>query len=217
MGASGTEAARGHVQRTQPRKGGKSPDPTGGPIKIVPVESIMNPVAYSREGLVSVRLFSVPAELIQEKGRDEQDERSKPLELGVAVEFTGKEPFFACFAQDTSRPIVKNHHSVVLRAESAAEKYSWLTRLLAASGNPLQPGKGPAGKPQQPGAKPPSPEQPKVAVFLLAYVCLCVCACVRLSVRLCMCLCLCTMHYAWDQHKHTAQCTGAASSTHQSA
>ncbi|KAL3150906.1 hypothetical protein ABBQ32_000657 [Trebouxia sp. C0010 RCD-2024] len=58
--------------------------------------------------------------------------------------------------KDTSRPIVKNHHSVVLRAESAAEKYSWLTRLLAASGNPL----APRGKPQ-PGSKPPSPEQPK--------------------------------------------------------
>ncbi|KAL0029534.1 hypothetical protein WJX79_002171 [Trebouxia sp. C0005] len=61
--------------------------------------------------------------------------------------------------KDTSRPIVKNHHSVVLRAESAAEKYSWLTRLLAASGNPQAP-RGAASKPQQ-GAKPPSPEQPK--------------------------------------------------------
>ena len=65
-----------------------------------------------------------------------------------------------CEMQDTSRPIVKNHHSVVLRAESAAEKYSWLTRLLAASGNPQGP-RGAASKPQQ-GAKPPSPEQPKV-------------------------------------------------------
>ena len=62
--------------------------------------------------------------------------------------------------QDTSRPIVKNHHSVVLRAESAAEKYSWLTRLLAASGNPQAPRAAP-GKPQQ-AAKPTSPEQPKV-------------------------------------------------------
>ncbi|DBA91528.1 hypothetical protein WJX77_008361 [Trebouxia sp. C0004] len=61
--------------------------------------------------------------------------------------------------KDTSRPIVKNHHSVVLRAESAAEKYSWLNRLLAASGNPQAP-RGAASKPQQ-GAKPPSPEQPK--------------------------------------------------------
>lgn len=57
--------------------------------------------------------------------------------------------------KDTSRPIVKNHHSVVLRAESAAEKYSWLTRLLAASGNPMAP-RGAASKPQAP-----SPEQPK--------------------------------------------------------
>lgn len=61
--------------------------------------------------------------------------------------------------KDTSRPIVKNHHSVVLRAESAAEKYSWLTRLLAASGNPQAPRATP-GKPQQ-AAKPTSPEQPK--------------------------------------------------------
>ena len=34
-GACGTEAARGHVQRTQPRKGGKSPDPKGGPFSEV--------------------------------------------------------------------------------------------------------------------------------------------------------------------------------------
>ena len=60
--------------------------------------------------------------------------------------------------QDTSRPIVKNHHSVVLRAESAAEKFSWLTRLLAASGSPQA---ARAKTPQQ-GSKPPSPEQPKV-------------------------------------------------------
>lgn len=53
---------------------------------------------------------------------------------------------------------MKNHHSVVLRAESAAEKYSWLTRLLAASGSPL----AARGKTPQQGSKPPSPEQPKV-------------------------------------------------------
>eukprot|EP00891_Asterochloris_glomerata_P003150 jgi/Astpho2/3150/Aster-03429 len=35
--------------------------------------------------------------------------------------------------KDPTRPIVKNHHSVVLRAESAAEKYSWLSRLKNAS------------------------------------------------------------------------------------
>ena len=29
--------------------------------------------------------------------------------------------------KDPTRPIVKNHHSVVLRAESAAEKYRWAT------------------------------------------------------------------------------------------
>lgn len=63
--------------------------------------------------------------------------------------------------QDTSRPIVKNHHSVVLRAESAAEKYSWLTRLLAASGSPMA---ARAKNPQQ-GSKPPSPEQSKVHIL----------------------------------------------------
>jgi dynamin GTPase len=35
--------------------------------------------------------------------------------------------------KDATRPIVKNHHSVVLRAETAAEKYSWLARLKNAS------------------------------------------------------------------------------------
>lgn len=72
--------------------------------------------------------------------------------------------------QDTTRPIVKNHHSVVLRAESAAEKFSWLNRLLAASGNPQAPRAAP-NKPQ-PG-KPTSPEQPKVptpaAMSLFSY------------------------------------------------
>lgn len=61
--------------------------------------------------------------------------------------------------KDPSRPIVKNHHTVVLRAESAAEKFSWLNRLLNASGNP-QAARGAPAKPQVPN-KPPSPEQPK--------------------------------------------------------
>ena len=69
--------------------------------------------------------------------------------------------------QDVTRPIVKNHHSVVLRAESAAEKFSWLNRLLNASGNPQGPRAAPS-KPQQAPNKPPSPEQPKVT----AAVCL---------------------------------------------
>ena len=36
-------------------------------------------------------------------------------------------------AQDPSRPCVKNHHSLVLRAESAVDKYAWLARLRHAS------------------------------------------------------------------------------------
>ena len=61
--------------------------------------------------------------------------------------------------QDTTRPIVKNHHSVVLRAETAAEKFSWLNRLLAASGNPQA---ARAASSKAPPGKPTSPEQPKV-------------------------------------------------------
>lgn len=36
-------------------------------------------------------------------------------------------------AQDPSKPCVKNHHSLVLRAESASEKFMWLARLKNAS------------------------------------------------------------------------------------
>jgi hypothetical protein len=36
-------------------------------------------------------------------------------------------------AQDPSKPCVKNHHSLVLRAESASDKYMWLARLKNAS------------------------------------------------------------------------------------
>lgn len=35
--------------------------------------------------------------------------------------------------QDPMKPCVKGHHSLVLRAETAAEKYSWLARLRYAS------------------------------------------------------------------------------------
>ena len=35
--------------------------------------------------------------------------------------------------QDPSKPCVKNHHSLVLRAESASEKFMWLARLKNAS------------------------------------------------------------------------------------
>jgi len=36
-------------------------------------------------------------------------------------------------AQDPSRPCLKNHQSLVLRAETAADKYAWLARLRHAS------------------------------------------------------------------------------------
>ena len=35
--------------------------------------------------------------------------------------------------QNPSKPLVKNHQSIVLRAESAPEKYDWLARLKFAS------------------------------------------------------------------------------------
>ncbi len=38
-----------------------------------------------------------------------------------------------CSAQDPSKPCVKNHHSLVLRADSASEKFMWLARLKNAS------------------------------------------------------------------------------------
>ena len=44
--------------------------------------------------------------------------------------------------QNPSKPLVKNHQSLVLRAESASEKYAWLARLKFASdgsGNPNAP------------------------------------------------------------------------------
>ena len=31
--------------------------------------------------------------------------------------------------QNAAKPLVKNHQSIVLRAESASEKYAWLARL----------------------------------------------------------------------------------------
>ena len=31
--------------------------------------------------------------------------------------------------QNPAKPLVKNHQSIVLRAESASEKYAWLARL----------------------------------------------------------------------------------------
>lgn len=37
------------------------------------------------------------------------------------------------FMQDPSKPCVKSHHSLVLRAASASEKYMWLARLKNAS------------------------------------------------------------------------------------
>ncbi len=33
--------------------------------------------------------------------------------------------------KDPNKSVVKNHNSIILRAETAAEKYSWLARLKA--------------------------------------------------------------------------------------
>lgn len=38
--------------------------------------------------------------------------------------------------QDPSKPAVKKHHSIVLRAETPAEKYSWLRRLKISAEGP---------------------------------------------------------------------------------
>jgi len=38
--------------------------------------------------------------------------------------------------KDPSKPAVKKHHSIVLRSESPAEKYSWLRRLKLCSEGP---------------------------------------------------------------------------------
>lgn len=44
--------------------------------------------------------------------------------------------------QDPSKPCVKNHHSMVLRAASASEKYMWLARLRNAGDAALGGAKG---------------------------------------------------------------------------
>lgn len=51
--------------------------------------------------------------------------------------------------QDPSKPCVKNHHSLVLRAESASDKYMWLARLKNAGEGTL-----PAGGPGRPPIRP---------------------------------------------------------------
>ena len=38
--------------------------------------------------------------------------------------------------QDPSKPAIKKHHSLVLRCESAPEKYAWLARLKFVSETP---------------------------------------------------------------------------------
>ena len=38
--------------------------------------------------------------------------------------------------QDPSKPAVKKHHSIVIRAETPAEKHSWLRRLKICSEGP---------------------------------------------------------------------------------
>jgi hypothetical protein len=45
--------------------------------------------------------------------------------------------------QDPSKPCVKNHHSLVLRAESASEKFMWLARLKNASDGTASGGRAP--------------------------------------------------------------------------
>jgi hypothetical protein len=73
--------------------------------------------------------------------------------------------------QNPNKPVAKNHHQMVLRAESASEKYDWLARLRHAT----EPGVGsrargvaaPASA-AQPGQRQPSqdrePEKEKVGV-----------------------------------------------------
>jgi hypothetical protein len=51
--------------------------------------------------------------------------------------------------KDPSKPAVKKHHSIILKAETVAEKMSWLARLKAASEGP-----GALQAPQR-GAPPP--------------------------------------------------------------
>ena len=43
---------------------------------------------------------------------------------------------FALDMQDPSKPAIKKHHSLVLRCESASEKYAWLARLKYVSETP---------------------------------------------------------------------------------
>lgn len=38
--------------------------------------------------------------------------------------------------QDPNKPAIKKHHSLVLRCESASEKYAWLARLKYVSETP---------------------------------------------------------------------------------
>ena len=45
--------------------------------------------------------------------------------------------------KDPTKPLIKNHASIVLRAETASDKYSWLARLRAAAAAPPEAG-GPA-------------------------------------------------------------------------
>lgn len=40
------------------------------------------------------------------------------------------------YVQDPSKPAIKKHHSLVLRCESASEKYAWLARLKYVSETP---------------------------------------------------------------------------------
>ena len=45
-------------------------------------------------------------------------------------------PISALRLKDPSKPAIKKHHSLVLRCESASEKYAWLARLKYVSETP---------------------------------------------------------------------------------
>ena len=59
--------------------------------------------------------------------------------------------------RDPTRAVYKNHASLVLRAESASEKYSWLARLRAAAANAA------SGPPESSGGNPAATASPRSA------------------------------------------------------
>lgn len=72
---------------------------------------------------------------------------------------SGASLLFRISHRDPTRAVYKNHASLVLRAESASEKYSWLARLRAAAANaasapPLPDSGNPAASPRAAAAGP---------------------------------------------------------------